>query len=380
MKALLIVIAISLCCCLHAQSIPGGYSQVSDTDVQNSTPIQSLAQYGTQNIVQQALAAGKLPDSNANFLLTKINSVYQQVVNGINYRFDVTLTNPDNNVIVNAVFTIYYQPSNNTKQITSSSYQIAPYSVGTASTTAAPVSTVNSTPTAVPIAAVTQPQAQVGSYSLVSATDVQNSAIIQDLAAFGAKSIIQNAVTAKKLPTSNANFTVSKINSVYQQVANGINYKFNITLTNSDGITINANFVVNYQASTNTRLITSLSYSLAPYYAPGTTTNSSTYLGWTPLSAADYQNNTIQSLANFGAQNATQQAIADGVAPSNSQFTISKINSVEFQVVNGINYRFNVQLTNADNSINLVAAYIVYYQSWTNTQKVLASSYVLNPQ
>ena len=417
MKALLILVAISLCCC-NSQSIPGGYSQVSDADVQNNTPIQSLAQYGAQNIVQQALAEGKLPDSNANFLLTKINSVYQQVVNGINYRFDVTLVNPDNAVIINAVFIIYYQPSTNTRQIISSSYQIPTYSLGTTSiaavpvstsnststsiaatpvstsnstpTAAAPVSTPNSTPTAavaqapatttVAPATVTQPQPQTGGYTLVSATDVQNSAIIQNLLALGAQNIIQNAVAAKKLPTSNANFTVSKINSVYQQVVNGMNYKFNITLTNSDGVTINANFVVYYQASTNTRLITSLSYSIAPYNAPGTANNSPTNLGWTPLSAADYQNNTIQSLADLGIQNVTQQAIADGVAPSNSQFTISKINTVEFQVVNGINYRFNVQLTNADNSINLVAAYVVYYQSWTNTRKVLSLSYVLNPQ
>ena len=68
--------------------------------------------------------------------------------------------------------------------------------------------------------------------------------------------------------------------------------------------------------------------------------------GYSLVSAKDVQNSAIiQSLAAYGAQNVTQQAIADGVAPSGSQFTISKINSVESQVVNGVNYRFNVQLT-----------------------------------
>ena len=259
MKALLIVFAIALCCC-NTQTIPGGYSQVSATDIQKNANIQSLAQYGAQNIVQQALAAGKLPNSNTNFKLTKINSVYQQVVNGINYRFDVTLTNSDNGVIINAVFTINYQASSKARQILSSTYQIPTYSLRPTSAAPAPVST---TATVTPVSA--QPQAQVGGYSLVSAKDVQNSAVIQELAAFGAKNITQQAAAAKKLPTSNVNFTVSKINSVYQQVVNGINYKFNVTLTNSDGITINANFVIYYQASTNTRLITSSSYSIAPY-------------------------------------------------------------------------------------------------------------------
>ena len=252
-----------------------------------------------------------------------------------------------------------------------------------------PISTATATVTPVSV----QPQPQSGSYSLVSANDVQNSAIIKELLAYGAGNIIIQAFAAKKIPTSNTNFTVSKIYSVYQQVVNGINYKFNVTIINSDGITINANFVIYYQASTDTRLITSSSYSIAPYSVPvtqpttttaaATTTASPTQTagGWTLLSASDYQNNAvIQSLATFGAQNVTQQAVADGVAPSDSQFTVSKINSVESQVVNGINYRFNVQLTNANNSINLVATYVVYYQSWTNTRRVLSFSYVLSPQ
>ena len=272
MKALLIVFAIALCCC-NTQTIPGGYSKVSATDIQNNANIQSLAQYGANNIVQQALAAGKLPNSNTNFKVTKINSVYQQVVNGINYKFNVTLTNSDNGVIINAIFTVYFQASTNTRQITASSYAIPTYSLGatTAAPAPAPASTSGSSPvsttaTVTPVSA--QPQPQAGGYSLVSATDVQKSAIIQDLAAFGAKNISQQAAASKKLPTSNANFAVSKINSVYQQVVNGINYKFDVTLTNSDGITINANFVIYYQASTKTRLITSSSYSIAPYNIP----------------------------------------------------------------------------------------------------------------
>jgi len=369
MKALLIVFAIALCCC-NSQTL-GGYTQVSATDIQNSATIQSLANYGAQNIVQQALTAGKLPNSNANFKLTSINSVYQQVVNGINYRFNVTLTNSDNGVIIIAQFTINYVASSNTRQIISSNYQIPTYSL--------PSST-----TATPKATQSQPQAtQVGGYTLIPANEVQNNALIQSLANLGAQSITQQAVTEKKLPTSNSNFAISKINSVYQQVVNGINYKFNVTLTNSDGVTIYAQFVIYYQASTNTRQIASSSFSIAPYSAAptqtpttATPTSSTKAGGWTQLSDADIQNSAIiKSLADFGAQNIAQQIITAGKAPSNSKFTVTKINSVSSQVVNGINYNFNVNLSNADKSINVVAAYIVYYQSWTNTKKVLSSSY-----
>ena len=219
MKLVLLIFAISLCCC-YSISIVGGYTQISSSKIQKSATINSLADFGGEYAIQQAIIAGKLAKSSSKFTVAKINSVYQQVVNGINYKYDITLTNLDKSVTVNTVFIIYYQPATNSRTVTSYSLYVLPHSI---------------TP------------AQVGGYTQVSPLNIQKSAVIRSLADFGGQYVIQQAIVAEKLAKSSSKFTVSKINSVYQQVVNGMNYKCNVTLKNSDkSITSHTNYLTHF--------------------------------------------------------------------------------------------------------------------------------------
>ena len=349
MKLALLIFAISLCCCYSASAV-GGYTQISSSEIQKSVTIKSLAAFGADYAIQQAILAGKLSKSGSKFTVTKINSVYQQVVNGINYKYDITLMNLDKSTTVNTVFIIYYQPATNSKVVTSYSLYVLPHSV---------------TPV------------QAGGYIPVSPLNIQKSAVIISLAGFGGEYVIQQAIAAGKLAKSSSKFTVSKINSVYQQVVNGMNYKYDVTLKNSDkSITVNTAFVVYYQPATNTKTVTTYSLYVLPHIVDPASAG-----GYTVIASADIKKNAIiQSLANFGGQYIIQQAIArKDLAVANSKFSVSQINSVHQQVVNGINYKYDIVLTNSSKKTVISAVFFIYYQPSTKTKEVTSFSYnILN--
>ncbi len=70
-----------------SQGTPGGYSPIQ-WDANNEELV-SILDFGVDEAIPEAIAAGKIADGNWNW--TKVNSVQEQVVAGTNYMFNVDI-------------------------------------------------------------------------------------------------------------------------------------------------------------------------------------------------------------------------------------------------------------------------------------------------
>ena len=71
----------------QTQGTPGGYTPIQWNE--NNEELVNILDYGLQNAIPEAIAAGKL--SKGNWTWIKVNSVEGQVVVGMNYKFNVDI-------------------------------------------------------------------------------------------------------------------------------------------------------------------------------------------------------------------------------------------------------------------------------------------------
>lgn len=94
---------------------------------------------------------------------------------------------------------------------------------------------------------------------------------------------------------------------------------------------------------------------------------------YTALTPDEYENNQeILNLMNFGGEHVTNQAMKDKTLP-NTNFVVKTIYSVERQVVEGTNYRFDVDFTGCHGQWTVRANYVVF-QSLTDSHEVTDSN------
>jgi len=116
MKIFILLLALGLCL-----AAPGGYQQIDTAEAQADPVIQSYIQAGLDAVVNHAIKKGFF--SNTDFALTHINSVFEQVVNGVNYKFDCNFTDSQG-VDIHATFTVH---SATDKKITVSGFDYKVY-------------------------------------------------------------------------------------------------------------------------------------------------------------------------------------------------------------------------------------------------------------
>ena len=127
MKVIIAVMLLALCSFSYAANIVGGYSQVPTADIKNNkknADYWSLANYGAEAVVAKARADKKLSNAKDTFKVDTINSLYQQVVSGVNYKYDVKIVNADKSIVINAKYVVYYQSWTKTKKVTITSYEV----------------------------------------------------------------------------------------------------------------------------------------------------------------------------------------------------------------------------------------------------------------
>jgi len=322
--------------------ILGGYQIVDPSIVQSSAKIQSLAQFGLTQIVQEAIDANDI--SSDDFQISQIYSVYRQVVIGENYKFDCEFTNPKG-VKIEANFLVYYNAITNEKKLVSSSYQVA---------------------------AVGAVQQVDKSYTEVNATDVQYNTEILGLLTFGSNQIIQSGKINKQIP--DINFTLSTINAVYRQVvSNALFYKCNVELASSQGsITIQAAFTIYYQPTANERYITDYSFQANSIQNNVNLIDNlpqqSQYQLVNLLQVA--QNLAVQNLLFYGSGQVVNLAIQANLVPE-SQFELASIYSVysseQF-------FKFNLLLQNSG-GVTITTTFTVFYDSQSNSQSLASYNY-----
>ena len=104
-----------------------GYNQVSPADIQNkrkNADYWSLAATGAEAVVTRARLDRKIANDKDTFKVETINRLDEQMVSGVNYRYDVKIVNADKSIIINAKYIVYYQSWTQTKKVKIISYEV----------------------------------------------------------------------------------------------------------------------------------------------------------------------------------------------------------------------------------------------------------------
>jgi len=228
---------------------------------------------------------------------------------------------------------------------------------------------------------------QPGGYREIEPENGVYSQEVQNLRDYGAQVVVERATEHGQVPPGN--YEVAETYKVEQQVANGLNYRYDVELANEENVRVRTTYVVYYQAWTDTREVTSYSIDWVtsdegiPVEEEAVwDSQEEEWLGEEEGLAGGYteldldyvkKDEDIQNLLNYGVGYVTNQAASQGRLP-NSRFTISQVYSVSRQVANGANYRCDVEITDGK-GLYVRAYYEIYSQPWTGTQKVTYYNY-----
>ena len=346
MKLLLLVLTIAVC---YSFPLLGGYQMVDVTEAQSSLQIQSLIQYGLQSIVQESIQDGKISSSSSSFSLSSINSVYLQVLDTQNYKFNCDFVNADG-LTLNSNFQVNYQDSTDAMTIASSSYSFQELDVS---------------------------QAVQQTFSEVSSAEIQYSSEIQDILQYGAQQASQQAIAQGKF--QQATYTISKVNSVYRQiVTSALFYKCDVDITDDQGTAGNALFIVYYQPLENQTSLVDYSCRANEQdtQASGSVTNIAPIQNqYTDISLEQVKNDhIIQNVLNYGVDQVTQVGISQSQIPS-SKYNLTQVLSASSQILgSGVYYNFICQLT-SQQSDSVESTFTVYYQTITDQKSLTSYSY-----
>jgi len=209
--------------------------------------------------------------------------------------------------------------------------------------------------------------AQVGTYTNLTAAQIKSNTQVQALIQAGLAKVI--SLGQAKNQFNSTSFSVTKVNSAAQQVVSGgNNYKLDVNYTNTKSESVRAKFTGFYNVTSKKASISAISYSVqypktsssTTPPSTGTTTNTTitnttnTTVGVDQLLTDDF----INGLFEFGFNNTIALGIKNGTLP-NATYTVSKVNSITKQdVKNGETYTFNVLAKSAANT-TVALAFIV---------------------
>jgi hypothetical protein len=208
-----------------------------------------------------------------------------------------------------------------------------------------------------------------GGYHDVDVATVDSDPALKASLDFGVGKIVKKANNAKEIPFSE--YKASKINGVSVQVVAGLNYKFDVEISNGLGTTVKANFVVYYIPWENSRELTDSSYTVeneefVARGGPG---------GWSEIDKDDLDNDkAIKASLSFGKKKVVDKAVADENIPKSNKYSVTKTKSAFKQVVGGFNFRFNVEISNGKGT-TIQATYVVYWNPWEKTRELSKYAY-----
>jgi hypothetical protein len=208
-----------------------------------------------------------------------------------------------------------------------------------------------------------------GGYKDVDVSTVESDPALKAILDFGVARIVKKANNAKDIPFSE--YKVSKINSVAVQVVAGLNYKFDVEISNGLGTTVKANFVVYYVPWENKKELTDSSYTVEKEEfeakgGPG---------GWSEIDKDDLEDDrAIKASLTFGKKKVVEKAVKDENISKSKKYTVTKINGAFKQVVGGFNFRFSVEISNGKGT-TIQATYVVYWNPWEKTRELSKYAY-----
>lgn len=327
MKLLVFILTISLC-----YSLPtlGGFQMLDLTSAQGDSDLHNLIDYGMQNIVQEGIQTQEF--SSSNFQLSKINSVYKQVLDGENYQINCYLTN-DEAVTVQAEFEIHVDIFTQQRTIVTSSYNVVSKSVE---------------------------QSVEKTYIQVSSQEVEYSSEIQSVLDYGCDNVIKET-KGSRLP-----FEIVEVYSVYRQtIQTAFFYKCDVNIRYTETQeTIRTTFIVYYQPSTDQKSL--IDYSADKSLDETENSESSQVIApiedqYFPMDTTSVDHDEeVKMCLNYGVEEITKIGISEKKIAS-LDFYVKLIRSIYSQILgDGIFYKFDCDLENQQGVI-IKATFTVYY-------------------
>ena len=97
----------------------GEYKEINSSDPTDSETVNDILAFAIREFTIQASQSNSIPDSDINLVM--IHGAYKQVVNGLNYKFNVEFIDSELNPLF-VTLVVYYQPW--TGELELSSYTI----------------------------------------------------------------------------------------------------------------------------------------------------------------------------------------------------------------------------------------------------------------
>jgi len=194
----------------------------------------------------------------------------------------------------------------------------------------------------------------LGGYQPISIQEVQDNKQINSFIQEGLQLIIKEGTEKGELTSSD--FTLSQINSVSLQILEEQNYKFDCEFQDSQGVTIQANFEVTFNAFSKVSIVASYSYKVI-----SENVNESVQDSYFEIDTSEIEHSVeIQKVINFGVEQVCKQASWEGKVEG-ATYQVSNILSVKRQVSgSAIFYKCDVEFFAEQRFIE--ARFTVYYQ------------------
>jgi len=289
---------------MTSMGMPGGLTPVNVSQLNTNANLKDSLDFGAQSIIAQGIQAGQL-NANSVFTVFQVYNIYQQVVAGINYVFNVLLSDGQGTTI-QANYTIWDQ-LNGTKNLTNSTYAVIYTNVP-------------------------------GGYTPCAQSEIANSTRLHDGLIFGINAITQQAIGEGQL-SSNSVLNVSDIYNVYKKIVAGISYQYDVLLSNGYGQEVSATFTVWCQLN-GSMTLTNSTFQVVNTTTPG---------GFSQISSSELDTNPIiMDCLDFGVKAVVAKAVSNGKLSSNSVFSVAEVYSIYEKVVAGIDYQFDILLSDGN--------------------------------
>ena len=109
-----------------SQQMPGGYTPITTAEVYNDPNAEAALKFGANFVVANLTSTSVIPPGN--YSVAEIISAAQQVVKGMNYQFEVEITNKAQTEVFDALYVVF-RDLNGNQQVNSWSYTPPNYSL-----------------------------------------------------------------------------------------------------------------------------------------------------------------------------------------------------------------------------------------------------------
>lgn len=305
-------------------------------DAEADPLIRVLVNFGVQQILRKGMAEGKLPMTP--FSLSELQSAQRQVLpSATNYKFNALLDN-NNGTKVIAAFVIKYVAEGRQMDLTASSFVIVGANGQTELAQADLQSDRSSNGLSKPVA--------------IDPSTVKTDPVLQMILNFGIAEVTKSLVRSGKV--NSTTFVATEVRNITKQIVNGINYKFDATLSDNNGTNVETMFTVFYQPALNKTSLAVYSYTISVLVIP----NWGIYVDLDPVKATS--NSSLKAILDFGIQKVIENGYENLDIPE-ADYTLSKVKRLQKQAyTDNANYQFDIELANPDGGV-LYANFIVKY-------------------